>query len=432
MDSVTSMSEAEGDSIVESMQRHVPIRPAAAGARSCVLVINAGSSSVKFALFSAEQRPTRLVAGAVNGIGHDRGRFHAKSGNGSIWVDEKRRVSNQEEAIEFILSSVDQHSAGWMTIAVGHRIVHGGPDCDCPKLVTTELEEKLAKLIPLAPLHLPHNLAGIDAVRVRRPHLPQVACFDTAFHETLPKLSRLTGLPRDVAGCEIRRYGFHGLSYEFIVDELRRSPGAAINDQCLIVAHLGNGASMAAIKGGRSIETTMGFSTLAGLPMGTRSGDLDPGIILYLIIEKGLSAGAVQHMLYERSGLLGISRVSSDMQELLGQVHRPQVADAIDYLCARARAYIGSLAATLGGLDRLVFTGGIGANAPEIQARICKGLEFLGIHLDPARSLAKARTISRDGSRVVVEAIPTDEEVMIARHTVALIAAPVVVQEAEQ
>lgn len=407
------------------MMESVPRRPETsrtpAAARSCVLVLNAGSSSVKFALFSADQRPARHLSGAVDGIGRDRGRFHAKDETGGMRVDEERRVSNQEEAIELILSSVERRSAGWTIIAVGHRIVHGGPDCDCPELVTAELEERLKKLIPLAPLHLPHNLAGIAAVRAHRSHLPQVACFDTAFHEGLPKLARMTGLPRDIAGHDIRRYGFHGLSYEFIVDELRRTHGAAVADQRVIVAHLGNGASMAAIKGGRSLETTMGFSTLAGLPMGTRSGDLDPGIVLYLLMEKGLSAEAVQHMLHERSGLLGISGASSDMRALLEQRDRPHVSEAIDYFCARARAYIGSLAATLGGLNHLVFTGGIGANAPEIRQRICEGLEFLGIDLDPARNRAGQRAISRDGSRVAIEAIPTDEETMIARHTVALV-----------
>ena len=398
--------------------------------KSCISVLNAGSSSVKFALFSANQMPSRHLSGAVDGIGREQGRFHAIDDTGTTWVDEARHVSNHDEAIELVLSSVERRGTGWMIVAVGHRIVHGGPDCDCPELVTAELEDRLKKLIPLAPLHLPHNLAGIAAVRTRRPHLPQVACFDTAFHETLPKLARMTGLPRNIAGHDIRRYGFHGLSYEFIVEELRRTHGAAVADQRLIVAHLGNGASMAAIKGGRSIETTMGFSTLAGLPMGTRSGDLDPGIVLYLLMEKGLSAEAVQHILYERSGLLGISGVSSDMRELLGQAHRPEVEEAIDYFCARARANIGSLTAALGGLDCLVFTGGIGANAPEIRERICEGLRFLGIDLDLARNRSGERTISSAGSQARIEAIPTDEELMIARHSVALLPLQAVAWEA--
>lgn len=402
---------------------------AGAAARSCILVLNAGSSSVKFALFSADQTPVRHASGAVD-IGHHQGRFHAKDARGRIWVDDKQRVSSQEEAIELVLSALERRGTGQTIVAVGHRVVHGGPDCDCPKLVTAEIESRLKTLIPLAPLHLPHNLAGIAAVRARRPQLPQVACFDTAFHQTLPKLARITGLPRDIAGHDIRRYGFHGLSYEFILDELRRTHGANIDDQRLIVAHLGNGASMAAIKGGRSLETTMGFSTLAGLPMGTRSGDLDPGIVLYLLMEKRLSAEAVQHMLYERSGLLGISGVSSDMQELLDQIDRPPVTEAVDYFCARARAYIGSLAATLTGLDRVVFTGGIGANAPEIRARICDGLKFLGIDLDPVRNQAGKGVISRDGAKVIVQALRTDEELMIARHTVAQLALLKAPQEA--
>lgn len=211
--------------------------------------------------------------------------------------------------------------------------------------MTPKLGQRLKALVPLAPLHLPHNLAGVAAVRARRPQVPQVACFDTAFHETLPKPARVTGLPRDVAGHDIRRYGFHGLSYEYIVDEVRRRHGRTVDEERLIVAHLGNGASMAAIRGGRSVETTMGFSTLAGLQMGTRCGDLDPGIVLYLILEKRMSADAVQQMLYERSGLLGISGISSDMRELLRHSHRPEIAEAVEYFCARSRAYIGSLAA---------------------------------------------------------------------------------------
>lgn len=407
--------------MMNSMPNRQDISSAVTTSQSCVLVLNAGSSSVKFALFSAGQRPLRHLSGAVDGVGRDQGRFHAIDATGSTRADEVRRFSNQEQAIELVLSSIEQQATAWRITAVGHRIVHGGPDCDCPELVTPELEDRLKKLIPLAPLHLPHNLAGIAAVRAHRPDLPQVACFDTAFHETLPKLARMTGLPREIAGQDIRRYGFHGLSYEFIVDGLRRTYGAAVDDQRLIVAHLGNGASMAAIKAGRSIETTMGFSTLAGLPMGTRCGDLDPGIVLYLLMEKGLSAETVQEMLYERSGLLGISGVSSDMRELLGETHRPEVAEAIDYFCARARAYIGSLAAVLGGVDCLVFTGGIGANAPEIRARICEGLGFLGIDLDLARNRNGERTISRAKSQVRIEAMPTDEELVIARHTVVLV-----------
>jgi acetate kinase len=406
--------------MVDLIPRPDASRAATAAKRCCVLILNAGSSSVKFALFSADQRPLRHLSGAVEGIGLDQGRFHAKEDVGNVWIDDRRHVSNQEEAIELVLSAMERHRAGWRVLAVGHRVVHGGPDCDCPKLVTEELESELKKLIPLAPLHQPHNLAGIAAVRARRPHLPQIACFDTAFHQTLPKVARMTSLPRDIVGHGIRRYGFHGLSYEFIVDELRRKHGAAAMKGRVVVAHLGNGASMAAIKDGRSVETTMGFSTLGGLPMGTRCGDIDPGIVLYLMMEKGLSAEAVQHILYERSGLLGISETSADMQELLSQADRPQVIEAIAYFSARARSHIGSLAATLGGLDRLVFTGGIGANSPEIRERICEDCEFLGIDLDLGRNHDGAQIISKANSRVHIHAMPTDEEFVVARQTVAL------------
>ena len=244
----------------------------------------------------------------------------------------------------------------------------------------------------------------------------QVACFDTAFHAGLPTLAKLTSLPRELAGNDIRRYGFHGISYEFVVDELRRR-GASSKER-LIVAHLGSGASMAAIRSGRSIETTMGFSTLSGMPMATRCGDLDPGILLFLLMERKLSPEAVQEILYERSGLLGISGITSDMRELLEQAHRPEAAEAIDYYCTQARAHLCALAAALGGVDRLVFTAGIGANSPEIRARICAGLEFLGIEVDGERNRSGHRRISREDSRVLVEAFPTNEELIIARHTV--------------
>lgn len=382
---------------------------------STILVLNAGSSSVKFAMFGDDEPPLRSLSGAVDGIGHDRGRFRAVDANGDVCSDEEAHVSNQESAIEVILSAIERHPAGRSIHAVGHRVAHGGPDCDCPRLVTPKLEAELQKLIPLAPLHLPHNLAGLAAVRSHRPKLPQVACFDTAFHASLPKLAQSTGLPRDMVSHELRRYGYHGLSYEFVVDELRREYGTRADSERLIVAHLGNGASMAAIRGGRSIETTMGFSTLSGLPMGTRSGDIDPGLILHLILEKGLSADALQQTLYERSGLLGLSGMSSDMRLLLEEKD-PRAAEAIDYFCTHARAFIGSLTTTLGGLDRIVFTGGIGANAPTIRAKVCAGLEYLGVELDDAHNPSGARLISSDRSHVNIEAFETDEEIVIARH----------------
>jgi acetate kinase len=266
-------------------------------------------------------------------------------------------------------------------------------------------------------LHLPHNLAGIAAVRQARPDLPQVACFDTAFHHGVPRLAQLTGLPRAFADEGIHRYGFHGLSYEHVMAELQRRHGPAVAKERIVIAHLGNGASMAAIGDGRSVETTMGFSTLGGLPMGTRSGDLDPGIVLYLLMEKGMTAQQMQRLLYEQSGLLGLSGLSRNMQELLSRAGaEPAAAEAVDFFCYQARKHLAALTATIGGLDRLVFTGGIGANAPAIRSKICDGLAYLGVEVDERRNAGGERAISADKTPVLVEAFPTDEELMIARH----------------
>jgi acetate kinase len=282
-------------------------------------------------------------------------------------------------------------------------------------LVTAALEARLRRLIPLAPLHQPHNLAGIAAVRGARRGLPQVACFDTAFHHTMPRLATLTGLPRALRDEGVRRYGFHGLSYEYVVDALRRA-GTDVDNERIVVAHLGNGSSMCALKGGRSIETTMGFSTLAGLPMGSRCGDLDPGIILYLLAEKGMSVERLERLLYEESGLLGVSGRSRDMQDLLACASEPAAVEAVEFFCYQARRHVAALTAALGGLDRLVFTGGMGANAPAVRAGICTDLAYLGIALDAERNADGARIVSAASGTVAVEAFATDEELVIARH----------------
>ena len=383
-----------------------------------ILVINCGSSSAKFALFADERDVRRrLWSGSLDRIGLADGRFRAIDESGNAVVDETRAIPEHAQALRMLLDMFARHSSGVSPIAVGHRVVHGGADCDCPLPVDEVLLTRLRRLVPLAPLHLPHNLAGIAAVRGVRPDRPQVACFDTAFHHGLPRLARLTGLPRAFADEGILRYGFHGLSYEYVMTELRRRYGPNVAKECIVVAHLGNGASMAAIRDGRSVDTTMGFSTLGGLPMGTRSGDLDPGIVLYLLMEKGMTAQQVQQLLYEQSGLLGLSSLSRNMQELLARADTaPAAAEAVDFFCYQARKHLAALTATIGGLDRLVFTGGIGANAPEIRARICDGLAYLGILLDETRNAAGERTISNHGSDVVVEAFATDEELMIARH----------------
>lgn len=393
-------------------------------AERAILVVNCGSSSVKFALFGeAPEGPRRLASGAVERIGLEGARVALRDANGERLVDECSDIPNHVAAIDLLLSRTETLAPEWPLAAVGHRVVHGGEDCDCPLLVTSALEARLRKLVPLAPLHLPHNLAGILAVRVRRPDLPQVACFDTAFHRALPRLARLTGLPRRLTDEGIRRFGFHGLSYEYVLEDLRRRAGAVAAAGRTIVAHLGNGASMAAIRDGQSIETTMGFSTLAGLPMGTRSGDVDPGALLYLLTERRLSPEDLQALLYEQSGLLGLSGISRNMEELLARAaDEPAAAEAVEFFCYQARKHLAALTAALGGLDRLIFTGGIGANAPEIRARICDGLAYLGIAIDERCNAAGEARISGDDSPVVVEAVPTDEELMIARHVRRLIA----------
>ncbi|HDL16787.1 MAG TPA: acetate/propionate family kinase [Rhizobiales bacterium] len=399
---------------------------------SAILVINCGSSSVKFALFAGEgDAQRRLVSGALERLGLPEARFRARDEDRNILIDETHDIPNHVSALDLLLSRVETLGPHYQIQAVGHRVVHGGDDCDCPLPVTPALEARLRKLIPLAPLHLPHNLAGIMAVRVRRPDLLQVACFDTAFHKGLPRLARLTGLPRRFEKEGIRRYGFHGLSYEYVMGELRRRHGSAVAGERIIVAHLGNGAWMAAIEGGRSVDTSMGFSTLGGLLMGTRSGDLDPGIVLHLLMEKGMTAEQVMHLLYEQSGLLGISGLSRNMKELLAQSDMvAAAAEAVDFFCYQARKHLAALTASLGGLDRLVFTGGIGANASEIRTGICEGLGYLGIVLDGTRNAAGKQTISGSGSEVVVEAFPTDEEQVIARGVLHFLGAQLMVREA--
>ena len=384
---------------------------------SAILVINCGSSSVKFALFDPVwDDPRRIWQGAVERIGFDAGRFTVIDTQGVVVVYETLQVTDHDAALDLLLSWVDGQASGPGLTGVGHRVVHGGADCDCPLFVTPALQDRLEHLTPLAPLHLPHNLAGIKAVGLRRPDLPQIACFDPAFHDGLPRVAQLTGLPRRFDEDGIRRYGFHGLSYEYVIDEIRRRRGDRAASARIVAAHLGNGASMAAIKGGRSIETSMSFSTLAGLPMGTRPGDLDPGILLYLLEEKKITPGDLQQVLYHQSGLLGRSGLSRNMADLLARQDLPEAAEAVEFFCHHARRHLAGLTASLGGLDRLVFTGGVGANSPEIRARICQGLGYLGLEIDADRNLRQESLISADDSAVMIEAFMTDEELVIARH----------------
>jgi acetate kinase len=388
---------------------------ASRSADTAILAINAGASSVKFALFDASGSGSRHWSGEIDRIGQAGGRLRTVDPRGRTVLDEARRVANHEEALVLVLKMVEQRASSVRVVAAGHRIVHGGEEGDRPLLITPAVEARLHKLTPLVPLHQPHNLAGVAALRSARPDLPQVACFDTAFHHSLPRLATLTTLPRALRLEGVRRYGFHGLSYEYVTETLR-ADGVDLERERIIVAHLGDGASMCALKGGRSIETTMGFSTLAGLPMATRCGDLDPGAVLYLLLERGITPDQVQQLLYRQCGWLGVSGFSGDMQELLDHPDHPGAVEAVDFFCYQARKHLAGLTAVLGGLDRLVFTGGVGAHAPAVREKICSGLDYLGISLDPARNLRGERLVSSGGGRVLVGAFATDEQSVIARH----------------
>lgn len=360
-----------------------------------ILVLNAGSSSLKFALYDADG--TALRRDQIEGIGRD--------GN----------APDHGAALERLFADLD--GAGGIA-AVGHRVVHGGGVFDAPEMVTPELLATLETFAPLAPHHQPHNLAAIRAVDAARPGILQVACFDTAFHAGMPAVARETGLPRAYADAGIRRYGFHGLSYEYIVGALPDVSGTPLPDR-LVVAHLGNGASMAAVGAGRGVATTMGFSTADGIPMATRSGAVDPGALIEVMRRDGLDADGLEDLLYNRSGLLGLSGVSSDMRELLAS-DDPAARAAVDFFCYRIAREVGSLAAALGGLDVLVFTGGVGANATPVRADVCRRSAWLGVELSDERNASGGPLVSSDGSAVAVYAIPTDEEQVIARHTRAL------------
>ena len=382
-----------------------------------ILTLNSGSSSLKFALFTASGQPRRLWSGAIDRIGLPNAHFQLSDARRTVVIDEPGQFVSHDAALSRLLRAVAGLPGALDLVAVGHRVVHGGPDCDCPKRVTPAIVARLRRLKALAPLHIPPNLAGIDAVLATRPDLPQVACFDTAFHHDLPPLARMTALPRAWAEKGIRRYGFHGLSYEYIMDALHRD-GVEIGAERIVIAHLGNGASMVAIRDGKPVETSMGFSTIAGLPMGTRSGDLDPGIVLFLMQERGLGADEVATLLYTQSGLLGISGCSRNMRDLL-ESSVPQAQLAVDYFCYQARLHLARLTGALGGVTRVVFTGGIGENSAEIRGRIWSGLGYLGIDVEHGANKSGHTVISKPGARAIVEVRATDEEKMIARHVAA-------------
>jgi acetate kinase len=383
------------------------------------VVLNAGSSSLKFNVY---QRPDnqawRLEArGQIEGIGTSP-RFSARNGAGERVADEaldKAAVRDGREALDVLAGWLRRTYGGARVLGVGHRVVHGGPRFAAPTIVTPAVLAELRTLVPLAPLHQPHNLAAIDAVSERLPDVPQVACFDTSFHRGQPAVAEVVALPREICAGGVQRYGFHGLSYEYIASVL---PDVApeIADGRVIVAHLGSGASMCAMRQRKSVDSTLGFTALDGLCMGTRPGALDPGVVLYLFQNLGLSAKDVEGILYKKSGLLGISGTSNDMRDLLSSTE-PLARLAVDYFVYRAAKEIGALSAVLGGIDALVFTAGIGENSAEIRSRICAASAWLGIDLDPEANQARRPRISRAGSAVSAWVIPTNEELVIARHT---------------
>jgi acetate kinase len=390
-----------------------------------IVVLNAGSSSFKFSLFGASGQDLELIArGQAEGL-YTAPRFVAKDARGTV-IDEKAWGDGVElghaGALDHLVGFLRARADGFTLAGVGHRVVHGGLEYSQPARMTEAVLKALEKYIPLAPLHQPHNLAPIRSLMERSPDLPQVACFDTAFHRTQPPVAQAFALPKSITDRGVVRYGFHGLSYEYIASVLPQvDPQAAAGRT--VVLHLGNGSSMCGMAAGRSLASTMGFTAVDGLPMGTRCGSLDPGVVLYLMDELKMDARAIEKLIYQQSGLLGVSGISSDMRALLASPE-PGAKQAIDLYVYRIGRELGSLASALGGLDALVFTAGIGENSAELRARICRDASWLGLEFDPAANQAGAQRISRAGSRVGAFVVPTNEELMIARHTRDVLAAP--------
>jgi acetate kinase len=383
------------------------------------VVLNAGSSSLKFCVYCRpEAEAWRLEArGQVEGIGTSP-RFAAKDGAGAALDTQDVNLSAVKDAgtaLDSLAAWLRARFGGARVLGVGHRVVHGGAKFSGPTIVTPQVLEDLRKLVPLAPLHQPYNLAAIDAVSERLPGVPQVACFDTSFHRGQAAVAELIPLPDEICRGGVQRYGFHGLSYEYVASVLPQV-APEIADGRVIVAHLGSGASLCALKNGRSVDHSLGFTALDGLCMGTRPGALDPGVVLYLFQSLNLSPRDVETILYKKSGLLGISGVSNDMRDLVGS-SEPRARLAVDYFVYRAAKEIGALASVLGGIDGLVFTAGIGENSAEIRRRICEASAWLGVDVDQDANARKGPRISRTGSRASAWVIPTNEELMIARHT---------------
>lgn len=383
-----------------------------------VLTLNGGSSSLKFALYAADQGTPHL-RGQFDRLGRAGTTFRVRWADGrnlDLPVEAKDHVS----ALSILFDWLDKAATRGRLVATGHRIVHGGPRYRSHSVVDNDLIGELGRIVDYAPEHLPAEIAMLEFCRKRQPHVLQIACFDTAFHRDMPVVARLLPLPRRFAGAE--RYGFHGLSYSFLLQDLERSFGPEAARERLIMAHLGNGASLAAVHNGRSVDTSMSFTPAAGIPMGTRTGDIDPGLVRFLAQTEGMDAEAFDHMVNQEAGLLGVSGTSSDLRELLAaEPSDPRAADAIALFCYRIKQAIGGFTAVLGGIDRLVFTGGIGENAPLIRERVCAGLEYLGIALDQVLNVQGRAIISTSTSAVAVHVIATDEEAIMAQAVIALL-----------
>jgi acetate kinase len=381
-----------------------------------VLTINGGSSSIKLALYAPGEPARCLLSGVLERIGLGDAVLHVKGADGQPSESQPLEAPDPASAAEQLIGWLERRADLGPVGAIGHRIVHGGPRYTESRRITPELVDELKRLSALDPAHLPGEIALIEAFARHRPALPQVACFDTAFHRNLPRVAQLLPIPRRYEAAGVRRYGFHGLSYTFLLEELARIAGPETANGRVILAHLGAGASLAAVRAGKCIDTTMAFTPTAGLVMGTRSGDLDPGLLVYLMRSERLTADQMDDLVNRRSGLLGVSEISPDMRDLLTrQANDTRAAEAVSLFCYQAKKWLGAFAAALGGLDTLVFSGGIGENAPEARARICDGLEFLGIRLEESRNAAGAAVISAEGSSVTVRVMRTDEEAVIVR-----------------
>ena len=385
-------------------------------ANTSVLTINGGSASIKFALFEADHKLQRILAGSIERIGLPEATFVVKGSNKADNFKRSVTAANHTVAVGLLMDWIEERIRREELTAVGHRVVHGGPKYSEPQRITPEMVEELHQLQPFDPEHLPEEILLTEAFHRRFPDLVQVACFDTAFHHDLPRVAQLLPIPRRYEAQGVRRYGFHGLSYAFLMEELARVAGPLAARGRVVLAHLGNGASLAAVHEGKSVDTSMGLTPTGGVPMSTRSGDLDPGLVWYLARTEKLTAKKYNEMVNFQSGLLGDSETSPDMQDLLEhETEDVRAAEAVGLFCYQVKKWIGTFAAALGGLDTLVFAGGIGENAPLVRTRICDGLGFLGIELEEKQNKASAALISAGASRVAVRVMHTDEEWMIAK-----------------